>query len=68
MEYVLTTDHLCKNYGHLKALNQCSMHVPRGAIYGFVGKNGAGKTTSLELCCEKFTNIFHSHGTGNCYS
>ena len=45
MEYVLTTDHLCKNYGHFKALNQCSMHVPRGAIYGFVGKNGAGKTT-----------------------
>lgn len=42
MEYVLTTDHLCKNYGHFKALNQCSMHVPRGAIYGFVGKNGAG--------------------------
>ena len=35
MEYVLTTDHLCKNYGHFKALNQCSMHVPRGAIYGF---------------------------------
>ena len=32
MEYVLTTDHLCKNYGHFKALNQCSMHVPRGAI------------------------------------
>ena len=47
MEYVLTTDHLCKNYGHFKALNQCSMHVPRGAIYGFVGKNGAGKTTLI---------------------
>ena len=51
MEYVLTTDHLCKNYGHCKALNQCSMHVPRGAIYGFVGKNGAGKTTLIRLIC-----------------
>ena len=51
MEYVLTTDHLCKNYGHFKALNQCSMHVPRGAIYGFVGKNGAGKTTLIRLIC-----------------
>ena len=51
MEYVLTTDHLCKNYGHFKALNQCSMHVPRGAIYGFVGRNGAGKTTLIRLIC-----------------
>ncbi len=51
MEYVLTTDHLCKNYGHFKVLNQCSMHVPRGAIYGFVGKNGAGKTTLIRLIC-----------------
>ena len=51
MEYVLTTDHLCKSYGHFKALNQCSMHVPRGAIYGFVGKNGAGKTTLIRLIC-----------------
>ena len=51
MEYVLTTDHLCKNYGHFKALNQCSMHVPRGAIYGFIGKNGAGKTTLIRLIC-----------------
>ena len=51
MEYVLTTDHLCKNYGHFKALNQCSMHVPRGAIYGFVEKNGAGKTTLIRLIC-----------------
>lgn len=51
MEYVLTTEHLCKNYGHFKALNQCSMHVPRVAIYGFVGKNGAGKTTLIRLIC-----------------
>lgn len=51
MEYVLTTEHLCKNYGHFKALNQCSMHVPRGAIYGFIGKNGAGKTTLIRLIC-----------------
>ena len=51
MEYVLTTEHLCKNHGHFKALNQCSMHVPRGAIYGFVEKNGAGKTTLIRLIC-----------------
>ena len=37
MEYVLTTDALSKQYGHFKALDRLSMHVPKGAIYGFVG-------------------------------
>ena len=50
MEYVLTTDHLCKNYGHFKALNQCSMHVPRGAIMD-CRKERAGKTTLIRLIC-----------------
>lgn len=51
MEYILTTDALCKNYRDFKALNGLSMHIPKGAIYGFVGKNGAGKTTLIRLIC-----------------
>lgn len=51
MEYVLTTDELCKNYKYCKALNRLSMHVPKGAIYGLVGRNGAGKTTLIRLIC-----------------
>ena len=51
MEWVLTTDALCKRYGHCKALDGLSMHVPKGAIYGFIGKNGAGKTTLIRLIC-----------------
>ena len=51
MEYVLTTDDLCKTYGHFHALNGLSMKVPKGAIYGFVGRNGAGKTTLIRLIC-----------------
>ncbi len=51
LDYVLTTDGLCKQYKDFKALNHLSMHVPKGAIYGFVGKNGAGKTTLIRLIC-----------------
>ena len=42
MDYALTTQGLTKTYAQTKALNGLTMHVPKGAIYGFVGKNGAG--------------------------
>ena len=49
MEYIVTAENLCKHYPRFKALNNFSMHVPKGAIYGFVGRNGAGKTTLIRL-------------------
>ena len=49
MEYVLTTENLSKKYKHGYALNGLSMHVPKGSIYGIVGRNGAGKTTVVRL-------------------
>lgn len=51
MEYVLTTVQLTKQYKHSKALDEVSMHVPKGSIYGFIGKNGAGKTTLIRVIC-----------------
>ena len=51
MEYVLQTNGLSKKYKSFQALNNLTMHVPKGAIYGFVGKNGAGKTTLIRLIC-----------------
>lgn len=51
MEYILTADALCKDYKRFRALDEFSIHVPKGAIYGFVGKNGAGKTTLIRLIC-----------------
>ena len=51
MDYVLTTNSLGKTYKHFQALNDLTMHIPKGAIYGFVGKNGAGKTTLIRIIC-----------------
>ena len=51
MEYVLVTQGLSKHYKDFKALDNLTMHVPKGSIYGFVGRNGAGKTTLIRLIC-----------------
>ena len=51
MEYVLTADSLTKKYRHFKALDHLSLHIPKGAIYGLVGRNGAGKTTFIRIIC-----------------
>ena len=48
-EYVLSTHALTKQYGKQKAVNEVSIHIKRGAIYGFIGRNGAGKTTFLKM-------------------
>lgn len=43
------TNNLCKTFDGKEAVRNCSMHVERGTIYGFVGKNGAGKTTVFKM-------------------
>ena len=42
---------LCKNFGEKKALNGLDMTVPQGAIYGFIGENGSGKSTTEKIIC-----------------
>ena len=51
MDYILKAENLTKIYGHHKALDNFSIHIPQGVIYGLVGKNGAGKTTLLRIIC-----------------
>ena len=51
MDYVLKTNALCKSYRRFHALNGVTMNVPKGSIYGFVGRNGTGKTTLIRLIC-----------------
>lgn len=49
MDYILKTENLTKVYGKAKVVNAVSMHVKKGDIYGFIGKNGAGKTTFMRM-------------------
>ncbi len=48
-EYLLCTNGLTKQFGHHKAVNHVNLHVKKGVIYGFIGRNGAGKTTFLKM-------------------
>ena len=48
---MLKIEHLTKNYGEKKAVDDLSLHILPGEIYGFIGHNGAGKTTTLKACC-----------------
>lgn len=49
METVLTTTGLSKQFGKKMAVNNVNMTIHKGDIYGFIGKNGAGKTTFMRL-------------------
>ena len=67
MEYVLKTNALSKNYKDFKALSGLSMNIPKGAIYGFIGKNGSGKTTLIRLICglqEPTSGCYTLYGKG----
>lgn len=46
---VIATRALTKTYGSFRAVDNLNMHVAEGDIYGFVGKNGAGKSTTMRL-------------------
>lgn len=49
MSSVLTINNLTKKYKSKAVVNEVSMHIDRGDIYGFVGENGSGKTTVIRL-------------------
>lgn len=49
MEYVLRTNNLTKRYGNQLSVNKLCINVEKKDIYGFIGRNGAGKSTTLKM-------------------
>lgn len=49
MQHVVRTLGLCKRYRGKAAVDHLDMQVPQGEIYGFIGANGAGKSTTFKL-------------------
>lgn len=50
-EIVIQTDQLTKRFGSFTAVDRISFEVRRGEIFGFLGANGAGKTTAMRMLC-----------------
>lgn len=48
-QQIINCSNLRKRYGRNEVLKNVSIHVPKGNIYGFVGENGAGKSTTLRI-------------------
>ncbi|MBI5267578.1 MAG: ABC transporter ATP-binding protein [candidate division Zixibacteria bacterium] len=48
---VVDLDHLTRRFGSFTAVDQISLEVYEGEIFGFLGANGAGKTTAIRMLC-----------------
>jgi len=46
---MIDVEHLCKDYGSFRALDDVTFHIAKGEIVGFLGPNGAGKTTAMRI-------------------
>lgn len=48
-KWIIETNNLSKVFDELEVIKDCSMHIKQGTIYGFLGMNGAGKTTIFKM-------------------
>jgi ABC-2 type transport system ATP-binding protein len=62
-EVVIEVNGLTKRFGNRTVVRDLAMRVKRGTIYGFLGPNGSGKTTTIRMLCGLLTP---DDGTGTC--
>jgi len=51
METVIKVESLCKEFGNVKAVKGIELEVQKGELFGFLGVNGAGKSTTINMLC-----------------
>lgn len=61
--YAIDVDKLNKHFGEKHVVKNVSLRVARGEIFGFLGPNGSGKTTSIRMMCGLLTP---DSGSGKC--
>ena len=54
MEYILEAKNITKYFGEFKALNNVSISIRKGSVFGLLGPNGAGKTTLIRIINQIF--------------
>ena len=54
---VIVFDKVAKNYGALQVLSSLSLSVYQGEVYGFLGRNGAGKSTAIKMMPVSYTHL-----------
>ena len=63
MQFAINVEKINKSFGGKHVVKDLTLQVPRGQIFGFLGPNGSGKTTSIRLICGLLTA---DSGSGTC--
>lgn len=56
MTFAIKVENLCKQYGEQQAVKGISFTVEQGTLFAFLGENGAGKSTTIEILCTLLKN------------
>ena len=64
MTHAVELQNVTKTFGRQKAVDDLSLAVPAGSVYGFIGPNGSGKTTTLRLIMR---NIYPEQGANRVF-
>ena len=58
MDNVIEIKSLTKSYGNVRAVDNLSFNVKEGELFAFLGVNGAGKSTTINIMCSLITAKF----------
>ncbi|MBQ5601342.1 MAG: ABC transporter ATP-binding protein, partial [Clostridia bacterium] len=66
MNKIIEIKHLCKSFGDIKAVDDISFCVKEGELFAFLGVNGAGKSTTINIMCGQLSKDSGNITINNC--